>query len=201
MIGLKTVRSMIYGLATADALGVPVEFMSRARLRQNPVVDMRSGGVWDQPAGTWSDDTSMALATMESIGRLKKIDLDDIMNNFVEWLENDEFTAGNHTFDARWRSDRRLRFDEPELERQRLADEDRPDGAVLLFGRRRGVERSIDGRDPFGVGVDACSRAEPNGVRHLLFDRRSTVGRQADRSSSCRRIDPRGEILCSKVPR
>ena len=100
MIELKTVRSMVYGLAVADALGVPVEFTSRARLRQNPVEGMRSGGVWDQPAGTWSDDTSMALATMESIGRLKKIDLDDIMNNFVEWFENDEFTAGNHTFDV-----------------------------------------------------------------------------------------------------
>ncbi|MBQ9479310.1 MAG: ADP-ribosylglycohydrolase family protein [Selenomonadaceae bacterium] len=100
MIELKTVRSMVYGLATADALGVPVEFTSRARLRQNPVEGMRSGGVWDQPAGTWSDDTSMALATMESIGRLKALDLDDIMNNFVEWFENDEFTAGNHTFDV-----------------------------------------------------------------------------------------------------
>ena len=100
MIGLKTVRSMIYGLATADALGVPVEFTSRARLRKNPVVDMRSDGAWEQPAGTWSDDTSMALATMESIGRLKQIDLEDIMNNFVEWLENDEFTANNHCFDV-----------------------------------------------------------------------------------------------------
>ena len=100
MIELKTVQSMLYGEATADALGVPVEFMSRARLRRNPVEGMRSGGSWDQPAGTWSDDTSMALATMESIGRLKKIDLEDIMNNFVEWFENDEFTAGNHTFDV-----------------------------------------------------------------------------------------------------
>ncbi len=100
MIELKTVRSMLYGLAVADALGVPVEFTSRARLRRNPVEGMMSGGVWDQPAGTWSDDTSMALATMESIGRLKKIDLEDIMNNFAEWFEHDEFTAGNHTFDV-----------------------------------------------------------------------------------------------------
>ena len=73
MIELKTVRSMVYGLAVADALGVPVEFMSRERLRQNPVEGMTDGGVWSQPAGTWSDDTSMTLALMESIGRLKKI--------------------------------------------------------------------------------------------------------------------------------
>ena len=99
MIELKTVRSMVYGLATADALGVPVEFMSRERLKKNPVEGMTDGGVWSQPAGTWSDDTSMALATMESIGRFKKIDLEDIMNNFVEWFDHDEFTAGNYTFD------------------------------------------------------------------------------------------------------
>ena len=99
MIELKTVRSMVYGLAVADALGVPVEFMSRERLRRNPVEGMTDGGVWSQPAGTWSDDTSMTLALMESIGRLKKIDLDDIMNNFVEWFDHDEFTAGNYTFD------------------------------------------------------------------------------------------------------
>ena len=100
MIELKTVRSMVYGLAVADALGVPVEFMSRARLRKNPVEGMTDGGVWDQPAGTWSDDTGMMIATMESIARLKKLDLEDIMNNFVEWLENDEFTANNHCFDV-----------------------------------------------------------------------------------------------------
>lgn len=100
MIGLQTVRSMLMGFAVGDALGVPVEFMSRARLRQNPVTGMRGGGAWDQPAGTWSDDTSMTIATMESIGRLKKIELDDIMNNFAEWVEHDEFTANNHCFDV-----------------------------------------------------------------------------------------------------
>lgn len=100
MIELKTVRSMLYGLAVADALGVPVEFASRARLRLKPVVEMIGGGVWGQPEGTWSDDTSMTIATMESIARLKTIELEDIMNNFVEWVEHDEFTAGNHTFDV-----------------------------------------------------------------------------------------------------
>ena len=99
MSTLKTVRAMMVGVAVGDALGVPVEFMSRERLRQNPVVGMRSGGTWGEPAGTWSDDTSMTLATMESIGRLRRIDLDDIMNNFVEWFDHDEFTAGNYTFD------------------------------------------------------------------------------------------------------
>ncbi len=100
MITLKTVRSMVIGVAVGDALGVPVEFMSRERLKQNPVVDMRSGGTWGEPAGTWSDDTSLTIATMESLGRLKRLDLDDIMSNFVGWLKHDEFTANGYTFDV-----------------------------------------------------------------------------------------------------
>ena len=37
---------------------------------------------------------------MESIGRLGRLDLDDIMNNFVGWLKHDEFTANGYTFDV-----------------------------------------------------------------------------------------------------
>lgn len=100
MITLKTVRSMLLGVAVGDALGVPVEFVRREKLKQNPVEGMRSGGSWGEPAGTWSDDTSMTIATMESIARLGRIDLDDIMSNFVGWLKHDEFTANGYTFDV-----------------------------------------------------------------------------------------------------
>lgn len=103
---LKTVRSMVYGHAIGDALGVPVEFKSREELDKDPVVNMRAFGTYDMPDGTWSDDTSMVLATMESMGRLGKIDYADIMNNFLRWAEDDEFTfdgtfdIGNTTADA-----------------------------------------------------------------------------------------------------
>lgn len=49
------------GLCMGDALGVPVEFQSRAELDGEPVTDMRGYGSHSVPAGTWSDDTSMAL--------------------------------------------------------------------------------------------------------------------------------------------
>ena len=65
----KIVKGMLLGLATADALGVPVEFDYRGSLKEDPVVDMRSGGSWGQEAGTWSDDTSLTIAAMESISR------------------------------------------------------------------------------------------------------------------------------------
>ena len=89
---LNKVRSAVYGHAIGDALGVPVEFSERYNLEENPVVDMRGFGTYGQPAGTWSDDTSMTLALMESLSRVGKCDYDDIMNNFARWVDNGDFT-------------------------------------------------------------------------------------------------------------
>ena len=58
----------VLGLVVGDALGVPVEFKSRAELKANPVTDMIGYGTHNQPAGSWSDDSSMAIATMEWLG-------------------------------------------------------------------------------------------------------------------------------------
>ncbi len=95
----KIVKGMLLGLAVGDALGVPVEFESRWSLKSEPVINMRSGGSWGQAAGTWSDDTSLTIAAMESITRLKKIDYNDVMENFLKWYERDAFTATGHRFD------------------------------------------------------------------------------------------------------
>lgn len=100
MLTQDNVKSALLGLAVGDALGVPVEFCSRDELKRNPVTGMRSKGVWQQPAGTWSDDTSLTIAAMESIARLKKFDANDIMKNFVRWLKEDEFNANDNTFDC-----------------------------------------------------------------------------------------------------
>ena len=57
----------IMGLVVGDALGVPVQFMDREEIAnrvEGPVSGMESGGVFNMPAGTWSDDSSMAIATM-----------------------------------------------------------------------------------------------------------------------------------------
>lgn len=97
---VKIVRDMLLGLATGDALGVPVEFESRSLLQSDPVTDMRDYGSWDQPAGTWSDDTSLTVAAMESISRRGKIDWQDIAENFLSWYERGEFTATGERFDV-----------------------------------------------------------------------------------------------------
>ena len=57
----------IMGLVVGDALGVPVEFEERDSFQ---VTDMIGYGTYRQPPGTWSDDSSMALATLESMGKI-----------------------------------------------------------------------------------------------------------------------------------
>ena len=68
-MSLEQIRAVALGHAVADALGVPAEFMSRTELKKTPVTGMRGGGVHAQKAGTWSDDTSMALCAMDALAR------------------------------------------------------------------------------------------------------------------------------------
>ena len=84
-----TLRDCIYGLAVGDALGVPYEFRPRGTFE---CTDMIGYGTHGQPAGTWSDDTSMTLATCDSIRKLGHIDIADMRDKFVSWIANDEYT-------------------------------------------------------------------------------------------------------------
>ncbi len=85
------------GLCVADALGVPVEFMSREKLEMNPVIDMRGLGTHNQPVGTWSDDTSMTLCLVDSL--TKGLDYSDIMCKFQSWLKEGAYTPHGEVFD------------------------------------------------------------------------------------------------------
>lgn len=87
------------GQAVGDALGVPVEFNSRQKLEENPVVGMRAFGTHCMPQGVWSDDTSMTIATVDSLIKNHRFDYDDIMDKFVEWRFEGDYTPGGHCFD------------------------------------------------------------------------------------------------------
>ena len=90
------------GVVVGDALGCPVQFMSREEISgraAGPVTGMESGGVYHMPAGTWTDDSSMALAALDSIRELGEVDLEDIMTSFVDWYEEGEYTPFGEAFD------------------------------------------------------------------------------------------------------
>lgn len=88
----------LLGLAVGDALGVPFEFSSREKMRRNPATDMVGYGAHNQPEGTWSDDTSMALCTADSL--LRGFAPDDMMKKFSAWLTRRQYTAAGAVFDV-----------------------------------------------------------------------------------------------------
>lgn len=87
----------LIGLCVGDALGVPVEFVSRAALEKNPVEMMNGYGTHSQPLGTWSDDSSLTFCLMESL--CEGYDTDDIAKRFVKWYEEGYWTAHGEVFD------------------------------------------------------------------------------------------------------
>lgn len=92
----RTLKDAIYGLAVADAVGVPYEFRDRGTFC---ATDMIGYGTYNQPAGTWSDDTSMTIATCYSIRHKGCIDTADMLCQFRKWMNKGEFTPHNNTFD------------------------------------------------------------------------------------------------------
>lgn len=93
------VKDGICGFIVGDALGVPVEFYSRRELEEEPVVSMREYGTYSQPKGTWSDDSSMTIATMRSIVNMDGINYRSIMDEFCNWAFNHKYSQYNETFD------------------------------------------------------------------------------------------------------
>jgi len=89
-------KSAMLGLIVADALGVPYESCERDTFK---VTDMTGGGHHNQPAGTWSDDSSMTLATLDSFIEKEKLDLHDIMQKFKAWFEKGEYCPHGECFD------------------------------------------------------------------------------------------------------
>lgn len=94
---IENIVGCFLGLAVGDALGVPVEFKSRTYLKANPVKEMIGYGVWEQPSGTWSDDSSLAFCLAESL--LHGYDLNDIAQKSAQWMQTGYWSAHDEVFD------------------------------------------------------------------------------------------------------
>ena len=88
----------LYGSLVGDALGVPVEFSSRPARDADPVVGMRGYGMHNQPPGTWSDDGSLLLCSVESLVEAG-FDTQDMGARFVRWYDAAHWSAHGEVFD------------------------------------------------------------------------------------------------------
>ncbi|WP_298737104.1 ADP-ribosylglycohydrolase family protein [uncultured Chitinophaga sp.] len=91
------IKDVLLGVATGDALGVPVEFRTRGELKERPVTGMLEYGTHNQPAGTWSDDSSLTFCLAEML--CKGYDLHDLANRFINWMEYGYWTPHGEVFD------------------------------------------------------------------------------------------------------
>lgn len=94
---ITEIKSALFGVAVGDALGVPVEFKSRQTISQNPVTDMIGYGTYNLPAGTWSDDSSLAFCLAEAL--TQDFDLNTIGQNFEKWYHENYWTPRGNVFD------------------------------------------------------------------------------------------------------
>jgi ADP-ribosyl-[dinitrogen reductase] hydrolase len=93
----NAIKSVLLGVAVGDAVGVPFEFRSREIMLKNPATDMVGYGTYNQPPGTFSDDSSLTFCLAEAL--TKGFDLQEIANNFIKWVEEDYWTAHGEVFD------------------------------------------------------------------------------------------------------
>ena len=90
-------RSALLGLAVGDALGVPVEFTSRATLQRDPVTGMLAFCTHHQPAGTWSDDASLTFCLAEALAAGYSVR--GLAARCVRWVDEQFWTPHGRVFD------------------------------------------------------------------------------------------------------
>lgn len=89
-------RGSLIGLAVGDALGAAVEFRRPGSFE--PVTGYRAGGPHRLKPGEWTDDTSVALALADSIGRAGW-DLNDQARRYIDWWQNGKYSVTGWCFD------------------------------------------------------------------------------------------------------
>lgn len=96
-MNVSKIKSVLLGVAVGDAVGVPYEFRSREIMVKNPATDMVGFGTYNQPPGTFSDDSSLTFCLAEALTH--GFDLQEIANNFIKWVKEDYWTAHGEVFD------------------------------------------------------------------------------------------------------
>lgn len=91
------IKGGIYGVATGDALGATVEFMSKEAIanKYGKHTEIIGGGWLDLFPGEFTDDTQMTLAVAEGIIADPENPLNEIGSRFIEWYNSSPKDIGN----------------------------------------------------------------------------------------------------------
>lgn len=93
-------KAGILGFVVGDAAGLPFDWIRREKLTslQNKMPELIGYKQHSQPPGTWSDNSALLFATMQSLYDYNLIlNPDALMQNYCAWNESCKFTAtGEH---------------------------------------------------------------------------------------------------------
>lgn len=95
--GARRLYDCLLGAAIGDAIGVPYQFRDRDTFECTGMV---GGGTLARPAGTWSDDTSLMLATADSIRATHGLDKADMRARIYAWATEGAYTPDGVVFDV-----------------------------------------------------------------------------------------------------
>jgi ADP-ribosyl-[dinitrogen reductase] hydrolase len=103
----EKIKATLLGVAIGDALGVPVEFLSRTEIAMLPITKMTGYGSHNQPEGTFSDDSSLTFCLAEAL--CNGYDLTSIAEHFEQWLYYGYWTPHGNVFDIGIATERAIR--------------------------------------------------------------------------------------------
>lgn len=162
----------LWGAVVGDALGVPVEFKDRAVVQANPITGMRGYGTHHQPPGTWSDDSSMLLCTVESLVAAE-FDVADMGARFVRWFRDFHWTPHGETFDIGMTT----------------AD-------ALLRIEHGASPETAGSRDEYSNGNGSLMRIMPVALRFAASPG-ALLAERAHRASAITHAHPRSQMACA----
>lgn len=87
----------IIGAVVGDARGLPFEFKEKGTIKKRHINKPKDLGFFNQPLGTWSDDSSMIFCTMHSM--LQGYNYIDIGDTFCKWKYEAFWTPYGILFD------------------------------------------------------------------------------------------------------
>jgi len=137
----------VWGHLIGDAIGVPYEFRAPSEIRE---VVWGHRGVHKQPAGTWSDDGGLMLASLDSLVSVG-FDTTDQGKRFLAWRDAEDYKPGQ-IFDVGTTTDAaldRLRTGAPAETAGGNAEQDNGNGSLMrilpvaLVGRRLLAEELV----------------------------------------------------------
>jgi ADP-ribosyl-[dinitrogen reductase] hydrolase len=102
MLNKDRMMGSVLGLAIGDAMGQSVEFKQRGSFPE--VTGYRGGGPFGLNAGEWTDDTSMAIAFMDTVIQQGgcpglMFNAKGLMDSWVSWYKDGKYSVNGRCFD------------------------------------------------------------------------------------------------------